>query len=206
MNEPLAPHGFYDGPVKELATRHLALIKAVFILLLVSVPGCLFIASLDRLRGYKVERVKQTSYGSRVVDLDNVEEYVYSWSSGVHSWSRDVYSWSFGVKYDENTDKIIAYNYGGFRGLSKGWFETLPMVYCLLACGFALHGFGLLFYRFFRLAKLLYPHMVFYFTALVLVPFLNVVVIFLLLRSALQQMRQMGLRVGVFGIDPARFD
>jgi hypothetical protein len=48
--------------------------------------------------------------------------------------------------------------------------------------------------------------MVFYFTALVLVPFLNVVVIFLLLRSALYQMRQMGLRVGVFGIDPARFD
>jgi len=198
MNEPLAPHGFYDGPVKELAARHLALIKAVFILLLVSVPGCLFIASLDRDRGYKVERQKSPYSSTRVVVLDNVKVYVYSWSSFLNSWSS-------GVEYDKETDKIIAYNYGGFRGLSMGWLETLPMVYCLLACGFALHGFGLLFYRFFRLAKLLYPHMAFYFTALVLVPFLNVVVIFLLLRSALQQMRQMGLRVGIFGIDPARF-
>jgi hypothetical protein len=40
---------------------------------------------------------------------------------------------------------------------------------------------------------------------MVLVPFLNLIAILLLLRSALRQMRDRGLRVGMFGIDPARF-
>jgi hypothetical protein len=38
MNELEAPHGYYDGPLKELAARHLGLIKAVFLLLLVYLP------------------------------------------------------------------------------------------------------------------------------------------------------------------------
>ena len=42
MNEPSGPYGFYDGPVKELAARHLGLIMAIFFLLLVSLPGALF--------------------------------------------------------------------------------------------------------------------------------------------------------------------
>ena len=189
MNEPLVPHGFYDGPVKELAARHLALIKAVFILLLITLPGSVFVAAVvdnHRSPTYQVERRD----GSRVVIINEV----YNFSN------------SYRTQYDKDTDTIIAYNYAGFRGISKGWVEFLEVALPFLFCCILIHGLGLLFYRFFRLAQLLYPHMVFYFTALVLVPFLNVVVIFLLLRSALYQMRQMGLRVGVFGIDPARFD
>jgi hypothetical protein len=75
----------------------------------------------------------------------------------------------------------------------------------LLAWGVPLLGVGLLIYRFYRLAKLLYPQLALYFTMMVLVPFLNLIAILLLLRSALRQMRDRGLRVGMFGIDPARF-
>jgi hypothetical protein len=74
-----------------------------------------------------------------------------------------------------------------------------------LAIGFPVVGAGLLIYRFYRLARLLYPQLALYFTMMVLVPFLNLVAILLLLRSALRQMRDRGLRVGMFGIDPARF-
>lgn len=68
-----------------------------------------------------------------------------------------------------------------------------------------IYGVGNLFYRFFRLTKLLYPHLAFYSIILGLLPLMNVIVILLLLWSALRQMRQRGLRVGMFGIDPARF-
>jgi hypothetical protein len=71
---------------------------------------------------------------------------------------------------------------------------------------FALYGIFNLLYRFYSLIKLLYPHLAFYFTLLVFVPYLNVLVILLLLWGALRQMRRRGLRVGVFGIDPARFE
>jgi hypothetical protein len=69
-----------------------------------------------------------------------------------------------------------------------------------------LYGFGNLLFRSYRLAALLYPHVAVYFMLLVLVPFLNILVVLLLWRSALKQMRAHGLRVGFFGIDPARVD
>lgn len=180
MNEPLVPHGFYDGPVKELAARHLALIKAVFILLLITLP-VIFVGSLCNNDAYvRYETKSYTSFPGVVT------------SSTV-----------WGPIAPEGA-KIIDYQYAGYT-MGRESFEMLKVAVPLLVLAVALHGVGLLLFRFFRLAKLLYPHLTFYFTAMVLVPFLNVVVIILLLRSALHQMRQMGLRVGIFGIDPARF-
>ena len=68
------------------------------------------------------------------------------------------------------------------------------------------YGFGNLLFRFYRLAALLYPHVCLYFALMLVVPFLNVVVILLLWRSGLKQMRAHGLRVGFFGIDPAKVE
>ena len=89
--------------------------------------------------------------------------------------------------------------------MSLGLCQAVSLAALLLAIGFPVVGAGLLIYRFYRLAKLLYPQLALYFTMMVLVPFLNLVAILLLLRSALRQMRDRGLRVGMFGIDPARF-
>ena len=89
--------------------------------------------------------------------------------------------------------------------MSLGLCQAVSLAALLLAIGFPVVGAGLLIYRFYRLARLLYPQLALYFTMMVLVPFLNLVVILLLLRSALRQMRDRGLRVGMFGIDPARF-
>jgi hypothetical protein len=56
------------------------------------------------------------------------------------------------------------------------------------------------------LAALLYPHVCLYLTLLLFVPFLNLLVILLLWWAGLRQMRGRGLRVGFFGIDPARVE
>ena len=82
------------------------------------------------------------------------------------------------------------------------WYKEIETACEVLAFGFALLGIALLAWRFQRLAGLLSPHLTFYFTVMSLVPFLNLLVAFFLLRSALHQMRRIGLRVGVFGIDP----
>ena len=139
MNELEAPHGYYDGPLKELAARHLGLIKALLFALLIALPGSFF--------------------------------FVY-----LHAHIPEDYSY------------LIRFACAAF------------------AVVFALFGIFNLVHRFYSLIKLLYPHLAFYFTLLVFVPYLNVLVILLLLWGALRQMRRRGLRVGIFGIDPARFE
>ena len=192
MNEPAGPHGFYDGPVKELAARHLGLIKAIFFLLLVSLPGVL-LCVLASESGYLRVKRKYPAVASSYPYPARAPEVRY-----------EVISPSY---YDSSSDEIEGADFLGFP--VGQWYvrshRELKFACQALAFAFALMGVGLLLYRFHRLAKLLYPHLAFYFTLLVLVPFLNLIVIFLLLWGALRQMRQRGLRVGVFGIDPARF-
>lgn len=184
MNELEAPHGYYDGPLKELAARHLGLIKAVFLLLLVYLPvgWCGGAVAHDFLP--KAE----WTISSRSYQSGSAENRRYSGN------------------YPPDDARLVSYSYAGFA-VGKSEYEFLrdysfPFLFFL----FALSGIGLLAYRFYRLAKLLYPHLAFYFTLLVFVPFLNVLVILLLLWGALRQMRRRGLRVGIFGIDPARFE
>ena len=192
MNEPAGPHGFYDGPVKELAARHLGLIKAIFFLLLVSLPG-VFLCVLAGESGYLRVKRKYAAVPSSYLSYARAEEVrdeAISPSS-----------------YDSSRDEIIG---SYFLGFPVGpWYlrshRELQIACGVLAFVFALLGGGMLLFRFYRLSKLLYPQLAFYFTLLVLVPFLNLIVIFLLLWSALRQMRARGLRVGIFGIDPARF-
>ena len=186
MNEPAGPHGFYDGPVKELAARHLGLIKAILFLLLVSLPGTFF----------------------SWVSADNF------WVTYKRHYPAEIFL-SRPARVEVETRRFSDYNQMPTDEFfeAKVFGSPVSLVVCqaifrgfvILACGFAMMGVGLLLYRFHRLAKLLYPHLAFYFSTMALVPFLNLLAIFFLLRSALQQMRQMGLRVGMFGIDPARF-
>jgi hypothetical protein len=103
-----------------------------------------------------------------------------------------------------SSEKFVEAKVAGFP-VSLGVCQAVSQSALLLAWGVPLLGVGLLVYRFYRLAKLLYPQLALYFTMMVLVPFLNLIAILLLLRSALRQMRDRGLRVGMFGIDPARF-
>jgi hypothetical protein len=192
MNESPGPHGFYDGPVKVLAARHLALIKAIFFLLLVSLPGVFLCVLADKSGYLRVKRNYPAVESSYLYPgrAAQVRDEAISPSS-----------------YDSSRDEIIG---SYFLGFPVGpWYlrshRELQIACGVLAFVFALLGGGMLLFRFYRLSKLLYPQLAFYFTLLVLVPFLNLIVIFLLLWSALRQMRARGLRVGIFGIDPARF-
>jgi len=176
MSEPEAPHGYYDGPVKELALRHLGLIKAVFLLMLVYLPVGFIGAEVAH---YKLPRAEWTS--------NSYNSY--------RNWGRS----------PPEDARSVTYSYAGYP-LGKAEYEFLSQHVPNLFMTFLLFGFGLMIYRFHRLAKLLYPHLASYFTVMCLVPGLNLVVVLLLLRSALYQMRSRGMRVGAFGIDPARFD
>jgi hypothetical protein len=160
MNEPEAPHGYYDGPLKELAARHLGLIKAILFALLIALPATLFFGYLYENAFLEYKEVSHGPYGP-------IRDWVY-----------------VPTKYSD----LIRFAYASF------------------AVVLAVYGIFNLLYRFCRLIKLLFPHLAFYFTLLVFVPFLNVLVILLLLWGALRQMRRRGLRVGVFGIDPAPFE
>ena len=183
MNELEAPHGYYDGPLKELAARHLGLIKAVFLLLLVFLPVGFFGFILTSERYPRAEwTILETGYFSTAL---------------VETRDRG--------RYPPKGAQSVSYSYAGFP-VDKEVYEFLGDKVPLLFQAIMLCGVGFLIYRFHRLAKLLYPHLAFYFTLLVFVPFLNVLVILLLLWGALRQMRRRGLRVGVFGIDPARFE
>ena len=192
MNEPSGPHGFYDGPVKELAARHLGLIKAIFFLLLVSLPGVLLCISASN-SGYLMVKRKYPAVPA--------SDYVFPKPAEVR------YEVISPYRYNASSDEIVEARFIGFPfGPSYlRWYKDLETTFEILAYCFAFLGVGLLLYRFYCLVKLLYPHLAFYFTLLVLVPFLNLIVILLLLWGTLRQMRQRGLRVGVFGIDPARF-
>jgi uncharacterized oligopeptide transporter (OPT) family protein len=149
MKEPSAPHVHYDGSLKELATRHVGLVKAILFVLTI-VPAAWGVAAF----------------------LHQVVFYV-PWDARAHETALSVWM--------------------------KGGSSILGIT-CIL------YGFGNLLFRFYRLAALLYPHVALYFMLLVLVPFLNIMVILLLCRSGLKQMRARGLHVGFFGIDPARVD
>lgn len=185
MNEPEAPHGYYDGPLKELAARHLGLIKAVFLLLLVYLPVGFIGAIVTHDKLPRAEWYIVTSYST----FGDIKSEVFR--TGL---------------YPPEGAKNVSYYYAG-TPVGKAEYEFLGhVVPNLFIAVIALCGVGFLIYRFYRLAKLLYPHLAFYFTLLVFVPFLNVLVILLLLWGALRQMRRRGLRVGVFGIDPARFE
>lgn len=190
MNETPEPHGFYDGSVKILAGCHLGLIRAIFFLLLVS-PLVSFICGfmyfeqckISVMRHYPAREGSYPSYSSEPARdvVERIRAYEYSPSA-----------------------KFVEAKVAGFS-VSLGVCQSVSQTALLLAIGFPLAGFCLLVYRFYRLARLLYPQLALYFTMMVLVPFLNLVAILLLLRSALRQMRDRGLRVGMFGIDPARF-
>lgn len=186
MNEPSGPHGFYDGPVKELAARHLGLIKAIFFLLLVSLPGALFFVSASEAGYLEVNRkyaAVDTLYGFTPGDVKR-------------EWIRPHI-------YDSSRDAIVGAHFLGFPlgPWYVRWYKEIETACEVLAFGFALLGLTLLAYRFQRLAGLLSPHLTFYFIVMSLVPVLNLLVAFFLLRSALDQMRRIGLRVGVLGID-----
>lgn len=190
MNESPGPHGYYDGPIKILAGCHLALIRAIFFLLLVSPTVCLVstflyndLCRISVMRHYPARENGYPSY-SREPARD-VEERIRA--------------------YEYSSDqKFVEARVAGFS-VSLWVCQAVSQTALLLAIGFPLAGFCMLVYRFYRLARLLYPQLALYFTMMVLVPFLNLVAILLLLRSALRQMRDRGLRVGMFGIDPARF-
>jgi hypothetical protein len=189
MNESPAPHGFYDGPMKMLAASHLGLIRAIFFFLL-AVPPVTFVTVFVHLEECRISVTRH--YPARASTY---------YSSGEPA--RDIVQW-IGAYQLSPTDKFIEAKVAGFP-VSLGACQAVSLASLLLACGFPLLGLGLLIYRFYRLAKLLYPQLALYFTMMVLVPFLNLIAILLLLRSALRRMRERGLRVGMFGIDPARF-
>ena len=190
MNESPGPHGFYDGPMKMLAGCHLGLIRAIFFLLLASPP----LSLISFFVGYDQCRISVTR------QYPAIKESYYPYAekparAGVE-WIR-AYDYSSSEKFVEARVAVFP--------VSLGVCQSVSLAALLLAIGFPVVGAGLLIYRFYRLAKLLYPQLALYFTMMVLVPFLNLVVILLLLRSALRQMRDRGLRVGMFGIDPACF-
>lgn len=145
MKEPSTPQVYYDGSLKELAARHVGLVKAVLFTLIISIP---------------------------VVGIP----------------SRIVYDY--------------LYLYKGTR-LELDLTHTVLVI---VAATFSIHGVCNLLYRFYRLSALLYPHVALYFTLLLFVPFLNLLVILLLWWAGVRQMRGRGLRVGFFGIDPARVE
>jgi hypothetical protein len=149
MKESSAPHVHYDGSLKELAARHVGLVKAILFVLTI-VPAAWGVAAF----------------------LHQVVFYV-PWNAQTEETALSVWM--------------------------KAGSSILGMT-CIL------YGFGTLLFRFYRLAALLYPHVALYFMLLVLVPFLNILAILLLWRSGLKQMRAHGLRLGFFGIDPARVD
>jgi hypothetical protein len=190
MNEPLGPHAFYDGPVKVLAGCHLALIRAIFFLLLVS-PPLSFLSGFIYFEQCDVKVMRQ-------YPAEKSSTYPYT-----EQPARTEAEWIRASRY-YSSDNIIEARVAGIS-VSLGLLQAVSMAALILMFGFPLLGAGLLIYRFYRLARLLYPQLALYFTMLVLVPFLNLVAILLLLRSALRQMRDRGLRVGMFGIDPARF-
>jgi hypothetical protein len=139
MKEPSTPQVYYDGSLKELATRHVGLVKAVLFTLIIAAPiSAYIIAFFENSKIYEYTVQRQCGYG----------------------------------------------------------FAYLLVAYAVLN----------LLFRFYRLAALLYPHVCLYFTLLLFVPFLNLLVILLLWWAGLRQMRGRGLRVGFFGIDPARVE
>lgn len=190
MNETPEPHGFYDGPIKTLAGCHLGLIRAIFFLLLVS-PLVSFICGFMYFEQCDIKVMRQYP-----ATKSSYYPYTEQPAREEAAWIRASSSYS--------SDKIIEAKVAGFS-VTHGLLQSVSMAALLLMFGFPLLGAGLLVYRFYRLARLLYPQLALYFTMMVLVPFLNLVAILLLLRSALRQMRDRGLRVGMFGIDPARF-
>jgi hypothetical protein len=190
MNESPAPHGFYDGPIKMLAGCHLGLIRAIFFLLLAVPPVSL--------TSFFVGMEECSISVTRQYPATKLSYYPYA-----EQPAREGVEWIRANNYSAS-EKFVEAKVAGFS-VSLGVCQTVSLAALLLACGFPLLGVGLLIYRFYRLARLLYPQLALYFTMLVLVPFLNLIVILLLLRSALRQMRDRGLRVGMFGIDPARF-
>ena len=190
MNESPVPHGFYDGPIKMLAGYHLGLIRAIFFLLLVSLP----LSLISFFVGDEECRISVT----RQYPATKKSYYPYA-----EQPARAGVEWIRAQNFS-SSEKFVEARVAGFS-VGLGVCQAVSLTALLLAFGFPLVGAGLLIYRFYRLARLLYPQLALYFTMMVLVPFLNLVVILLLLRSALRQMRDRGLRVGMFGIDPARF-
>ena len=155
MKEPSTPQVYYDGSLKELATRHVGLVKAVLFTLIITIP-----------------------VSAALIQFYNVAYFVY-----------------------QKAEYGYAYVY-----VKTEYSDLIRVTVATLAAGFMIHGVCNLLYRFYRLSALLYPHVAVYFTLLLFVPFLNLLVILLLWWAGLRQMRGRGLRVGFFGIDPARVE
>jgi len=165
MKEPSTPQVYYDGSLKELATRHVGLVKAVLFVLIIVPSVCAAAYFVHKEAFYKQRYIESTgSYPTRIEAHWQTVHEVTTFSA-----------WMEGA------------------ALVLGWV--------VLA-----YGAGNLLFRFYRLSALLYPHVALYFTLLLFVPFLNLLVILLLWWAGLRQMRGRGLRVGFFGIDPARVE
>jgi hypothetical protein len=160
MKEPVAPQPHYEGSLKELAARHVGLVKALLFFFIITAPMTMGL-------GWVVDEAFR---------------------------KRDYVSGSSGYGY-------YVYSY------DNAWYVIYVRVSAAISAAIlAVHGVVSLLRRFYGLASLLYPHVAWYFTVLVLVPGLNLLVILLLWWAGLRQMRARGLSVGFFGIDPARVD
>ena len=165
MKEPIAPQFYYDGSLKELAARHVGLIKALLFALIIVPAVC----------GTAYFVHKEAFYHQRYIESTG------SYSTRVEAHWQTVHEVTTFTTWMEGAALVL------------GWV--------VLA-----YGAGNLLFRFYRLSALLYPHVAIYFTLLVLVPWLNLLVSLLLWRAGLRQMRGRGLRVGFFGIDPSRVE
>jgi hypothetical protein len=199
MKEPSAPQVTYDGSLKELAARHVGLVKAVLFALLIATP--LSISALYFSENYSKRHIKNNK------DYKEYKEAWVGWQKAHHDPDKPFYNYtpppSPLLDFDDlpgefvtplheyvptaNSDLIIA--------VARGSGVLLLLL-----------GVLNLLYRFYRLAASLYSHVCLYFTLLLFVPFLNLLVILLLWWAGLRQMRARGLSVGFFGIDPARVD
>ena len=199
MKEPSAPQVTYDGSLKELAARHVGLVKAVLFALLIAIP--LSISALYFSENYFMRYISDSK------EYIEYREAWVEWQKAHPDPNKPFY------KYTKPHPLL------DFETIGETVFETPLHVYVPTAksdliiavargSGVLLLLLGLLnlLYRFYRLAASLYSHVCLYFTLLLLVPFLNLLVILLLWWAGLKQMRARGLSVSFFGIDPARVD
>lgn len=199
MKEPSTPRATYDGSLKELAKAHVGLVKALLFFLIITIPAsavCIFFSQHHQMR--------------HIVTYEDEQDYERAWLA----WQKehnDPKMPFYGLKSPEPGIPQIKSSFPGVIAINPEYLYV-PTAYSDLLIGCAkilavfliLHGIGNLLCWFHRLSTLLYSHVAWYLTVLVLVPGVNLLVILALWRSGLKQMRGRGLQVGIFGIDPAK--
>lgn len=192
------PRVTYDGSLKDLATRHVGLVKAVLFGLLVAIP--LSISALYFSENYSKRYIKDDK------EYKEYKEAWVGWQKAHHDPDKPFYN------YTPPPSPLLDFDVPGV--FVTPLYEYVPtensdlIIAVARGSGVLLLLFGVLnlLYRFYRLAASLYSHVCLYFTLLLFVPFLNLLIILLLWWAGLKQMRARGLSVGFFGIDPARVD